>query len=175
MHIAFLELVIDPACSIVFEAESGSRQLMKQRPRPLTEALVSRAHVLMSLLQGAGVGVAVAVLYGGSLRYGVAVEVARGMAFSALVLSNALLIFACRSARLGWRAMFGSLSRTGLWVLSATLAGVLLVCGVPGVAQLFTFQPPSALQWLLIVLVAMMLLAYFSLLKWLLASKGKCS
>lgn len=169
MHIAFLELVIDPACSIVFEAESGSRQLMKQRPRPLTEPLVSRAHVLMSLLQGAGVGLAVAVLYGFSLRHGVAVEVARGMAFSALVLSNALLIFACRSARLGWRAMFGGLSRTGLWVLSATLAGVLLVCGVPAVAPLFAFQPPSALQWLLVVLVALSLLGYFSLLKWLLA------
>lgn len=54
-------------------------------------------------------------------------------------------------------------------MLSATLAGVLLVCGVPAVAPLFAFQPPSALQWLLVVLVALSLLGYFSLLKWLLA------
>ena len=52
LHIAFLELVIDPACSLVFEAEDGDPDLMNQPPRPATASLLSSALVTQSLLQG---------------------------------------------------------------------------------------------------------------------------
>ena len=52
IHIAFLELIIDPACSIVFEAEEGSPRLMQQPPRSNTEHLISSRHLFVSLAQG---------------------------------------------------------------------------------------------------------------------------
>ena len=52
LHIAFLELVIDPACSLVFEAEEGDPDLMHQPPRPSGAALLTTTHVTQSLLQG---------------------------------------------------------------------------------------------------------------------------
>ena len=55
MHVAFLELIIDPACSIVFEAEEEEADVMRRPPRPATEHLFNRQMVTMSLLQGFGV------------------------------------------------------------------------------------------------------------------------
>jgi Ca2+-transporting ATPase len=52
LHIAFLELVIDPACSLVFEAEDGDPDLMHQPPRPSGAVLLTTTHVTQSLLQG---------------------------------------------------------------------------------------------------------------------------
>ena len=52
MHIVFLELIIDPACSIVFEAEAEEADVMRRPPRDLGEPLFSRRTVVLSLLQG---------------------------------------------------------------------------------------------------------------------------
>ena len=59
LHIAFLELVIDPACSIVFEAEEGAADLMQQPPRAADEPLLSTRHILLSVLPGSVVTAAV--------------------------------------------------------------------------------------------------------------------
>ena len=53
MHIAFLEMVIDPVCSVVFEAETEEDDVMQRPPRDPDEPLFSRALVAWSLLQGA--------------------------------------------------------------------------------------------------------------------------
>src|SRR5690348_2674789 len=53
MHIAFLEMIIDPVCSLVFEAESEETDVMRRRPRAPAAPLFSRALILWSLLQGA--------------------------------------------------------------------------------------------------------------------------
>jgi len=55
VHVAFLELVIDPACSIVFEAEEEEADIMQRPPRSATEHLFNKQMVVMSLLQGFGV------------------------------------------------------------------------------------------------------------------------
>ena len=52
VHVAFLELIIDPACSIVFEAEEEEADIMQRPPRSSTEHLFNRQMVTMSLLQG---------------------------------------------------------------------------------------------------------------------------
>ena len=53
MHIAFLEMVIDPVCSLVFEAETEEDDVMSRRPRDPAEPLFSSAMIVWSLLQGA--------------------------------------------------------------------------------------------------------------------------
>jgi len=55
VHIVFLKLIIDPACSIVFESEPEARDVMHRPPRPAAEPLFDRRTVVISLLQGLGV------------------------------------------------------------------------------------------------------------------------
>jgi Ca2+-transporting ATPase len=97
LHIAFLELVIDPACSLVFEAEAGPADLMSSPPRSTRETLLSRRQVLHSLLYGSLTTLAVLLLYQqmlGMFDHGVA----RAVAFVMLVTANAALILPARQA-----------------------------------------------------------------------------
>ena len=63
IHIVFLELIIDPACSIVFEAEAEKADCMQNPPRSLKDPLISSEHLILSLLQGSFASLAVFLLY----------------------------------------------------------------------------------------------------------------
>lgn len=94
IHIALLELIIDPACSVVFEQEEAEAGIMKKPPRKLSERLMDGSTFLRSVTQGLGVLLIVFVTYILSLNFGQSVEAARTIAFTALVLSNLFLIVA---------------------------------------------------------------------------------
>ncbi len=143
IHIAFLELIIDPACSVVFEAEEGSPCLMQQPPRSNIEHLISTHHLLASLAQGALVTLAVVTFYMWGLRANIATEEARALAFIVLVTANAALILSVRSVRHEWLQMFAMPSTVTLWVLAGTLSGLAIITGIPAIARAFSFQPPS--------------------------------
>jgi len=97
MHIAFLEMVIDPACSLVFEAETEEKDVMRRPPRAPGEPLFSRPLVAWSLVQGALAFVVVAVIFVVALGRGMPDDEVRALAFFSLILSIVSLIFANRS------------------------------------------------------------------------------
>ena len=148
IHIAFLELVIDPACSVVFEAEEGDRQVMARPPRSPQERLVSLQHISLSLIQGVITTLLVALLYWRCLVSGIATAEARSIAFVALIAANSVLVFSSRSARAGFGAALGGINRVSLWVLGGTLLALLAVTSVPVLAQPFGFAPTSWSRWL---------------------------
>jgi P-type Ca2+ transporter type 2C len=152
IHIAFLELIIDPACSVVFEAEAGSPRLMQQPPRSSAEHLVAPHHLFVSLAQGALVTLAVIAFYMWSLGADMAVAEARALAFIVLVTANAALILSIRSPQQQWRQLFSKPSKVATWVLAGTLAALAIITNIPAVAGAFVFQPPT-LQHSLIAFV----------------------
>ncbi|HYM71832.1 MAG TPA: cation-translocating P-type ATPase [Stellaceae bacterium] len=97
MHIAFLEMVIDPVCSLVFEAETEEEDVMRRRPRDPNEPLFSRGLIVWSLVQGAlGFALVAAIFVVASVRGMPEAEV-RALAFFSLVLTIVSLIFVNRS------------------------------------------------------------------------------
>ena len=97
VHIAFLEMVIDPVCSLVFEAETEEDGVMDRPPRPVTEALFSTPTIIWSLLQGALVlGVVTTILFLAP-GYGFDTDQVRALTFHSLVLCVVALIFVNRS------------------------------------------------------------------------------
>jgi Ca2+-transporting ATPase len=166
LHIAFLELVIDPACSIVFEAEQvGDADLMQQAPRSGSESLIDSSHVLEAVLQGLWVVLLVMGLYAWLLVQGAATDAARTASFVAMVTANAALIFPTRSKRGGWCSLFSGLSATPLWVLGATLTALVAVTNVPAVASAFGFALLAPSQWLMAFAAGAALLPVFQLTK----------
>jgi Ca2+-transporting ATPase len=148
LHIAFLELVIDPACSLVFEAEDSDPDLMHQPPRPASAALLTTTHVTQSLLQGGLVTAMVVGVYAGLLRFGMPGGMASTAAFVALVSANAALILPSRTARTDWRSLGAGLTPVSRWVLACTLLALLAVTAIPWLAGNFGFLPLTPLQWL---------------------------
>jgi P-type Ca2+ transporter type 2C len=136
IHVVFLEFVIDPACSIAFESERADKRIMERPPRPVREALFSRAAVATALLLGAGVLAAVTAVYYAALAAGRGAEAARALAFAALVAGNLGLIFANRS--------HGFSLLAALWLIVAgAVAALLASLHVPAVASLFRFVAPE--------------------------------
>jgi Ca2+-transporting ATPase len=97
MLIALLEMVIDPVCSIVLEAEPEERNVMRRPPRSPREPLLSATLIGWSLLQGALALAASAAVFLFAVREGMPDSEVRSLAFVALVAANLGLIFANRS------------------------------------------------------------------------------
>jgi Ca2+-transporting ATPase len=144
LHIAFLEMVIDPVCSIVFEAEGEEADTMRRPPRHPSEPLFTAGFMVWSLLQGALVLALVAGLFVMALRQGLPEPDVRSLAFAALVAANLGLVLVNRS--LG-ASLFAAITRPNAalwWVVAATatiLAGVILL---PPARELFHFGPLHA-------------------------------
>jgi Ca2+-transporting ATPase len=172
IHIAFLELVIDPSCSVVFEAQEDDARSMQQPPRVAGAPLITWGHVVQALFLGGVVSAAVVGLYWAALGNGWQADVARTAAFAALVCANALLILLMRSKRQGWQQAWLKLGGVTGWVLGGTGVAVLLVTTWPLLASTFGFATLGWLQWGGVA--ATVLGAVFSLqmLQWLAHRKG---
>jgi len=145
-HILFLQLVIDPACSIVFEAEPLEAGAMQQPPRPSGAGLFDAEIARRGLLQGLGLLLVVLAGYQMAIVSSASHDVGRTIAFLVLVLGNLALIQANRS----WSAAHGArLASNGAlrWISAGALAFLGIALGVPEAAALFKFAMPSA--WLL--------------------------
>ncbi len=141
VHIAFLEMVIDPVCSLVFEAESEERDVMDRPPRDPRSALVSRALLFWGLLQGVIAFVAVAAVQLWSLRRAMPVDEVRSLTFFALVFVLIALIFVGRSFRVRLAGRAHHRNRT-LWVvLTAVSALLALSLAWPPAGGLLRFGP----------------------------------
>ena len=140
VHIAFLELIIDPACSIVFEAEEEEAGIMRRRPRSSTESLFQRRFVGLSVLQGAGMLAIALAIFAVAYSRGQGEADARALTFTALVLMNLVLIATDRSRSLG---VWESLRRPNAamwWVTGSALALLAMVLYVPWLRTLFQFS-----------------------------------
>jgi Ca2+-transporting ATPase len=166
MHIAFLELIIDPACSVVFEAEAEEPGVMQRPPRPATERLFSTRVLAISLLQGASVLAAVFAVYYVSLSTGHAEADVRGLTFAALVIGNLGLILVNRS----WsRSAFSGIRRdanTALgWVLGGAIVFLVMLLTVPPLRALFRFAPFHIVDVIWVVLAGVAGVAWFEFYK----------
>ncbi len=114
VHILFLELVIDPACSVVFEAEPEDADVMSRPPRNPTLQLFGGRLLGLGLLQGASALLIVLAIYLSALWGWLNVSDATALSFTTLVVANLGLIFANRS----WTRTIWSTLRTpnaALW------------------------------------------------------------
>jgi len=143
IHIAFLELIIDPVSSVVFEAEPADPNVMRRAPRNPHEPLFTRRQLSVNLFQGIGILMIVMLVYIGATAYGRNENQARTMAFTTLVIANLCLILSIRS----WtETLVDSVRRSNraLWYVSGGavvfLAGALYIPALQGV---FLFAPLS--------------------------------
>ncbi|MGA2491946.1 MAG: cation-translocating P-type ATPase [Roseiarcus sp.] len=141
LHIAFLELVIDPTCSIVFEAEGEEVDVMRRPPRAPDERLLSGTFIAWSLAQGAVALVFVAVLFVLALNQRLPETDARALAFAALVAVNLGLALVNRSQDpRPWAALVRR-NRAFWWVAGGSTALLAAIIAFEPTRALFRFGP----------------------------------
>ncbi len=144
LHVVFLEFVIDPACSLVFETEKRGKDVMHRPPRDPRQRLFTRAMILGNLALGVANLAAVALIYGVALQY-VAVGEARALAFAGLVAGNLMLILVNRSREDSLVTMLARPNAAFWWISTLAAMALVFVMAVPPVAEAFAFARPSTL------------------------------
>src|SRR5215467_6268626 len=139
VHIVFLELIIDPACSIAFEAEPAEANVMNRPPRDPHEPLFGTVKIVLSLLQGFVVLLAVLSTLGLALYLGHDSSHARAQTFATLVAGILALIFANRSWSRNIFATFRSRNGALWWVVGGAIGFLFSVLYVPYLCEIFRF------------------------------------
>lgn len=164
-HIAFLELIIDPACSTVFESGREERNIMKRPPRNLRQPMFNSQTVSISLIQGLGVLVATFALFVFALKSGHSELEARSFAFTSLVLANLMLIIINLSWSRSIHKIFLTASRIFFIVFAGALICLFAVLYIPFLADLFHLAPLRLGDFILVVAVVFVSLIWFEILK----------
>ena len=152
VHIVFMELIIDPACSVAFESSAEELGVMKRGPRNTKAGFFRWKNFLGSLLSGAGALVFVLSVYVYEVEvFGSAGE-ARAIAFSSLILANLLLVFSSLSKTRGVFQVFREKNTAALLIACIAMLLLLLSIFIQPVGLLFEFEKPAfARYWIVLV------------------------
>ncbi|MGE5217877.1 MAG: cation-translocating P-type ATPase [Chloroflexota bacterium] len=165
VHIVFLELIIDPACSIAFEAEPAESDIMQKPPRDPDTPLFDARHILFSLLQGAIVLAAVLVVFAFALYRGQGDADARTLSFSTLVIGMLGLIAVNRSWSRNVIHALRAPNRAFWWVAAGALGFLAVVLYVPSLRDLFRFSTLHADDLLICAVAGLLSSSAIELLK----------
>ncbi|HTY13163.1 MAG TPA: cation transporting ATPase C-terminal domain-containing protein, partial [Candidatus Omnitrophota bacterium] len=139
-HIAFLELIIDPACSTVYEAEPEESDIMRRPPRRLDRPLFDRTTFTMSLFHGLSVLAVVFLVFFLALYLGKGEMEARTLTFTALVVANLSLIIANLTRDRSLRNIFADDNPALKLVLAGAVVFLAIILYVPFFNEMFHFS-----------------------------------
>jgi Ca2+-transporting ATPase len=139
MHVVLMELAIDPICALVFEAEPSEERAMRRPPRPAAEALFGLPQIGLAVLQGLGLLAGVGSVYVWALADH-SEPVARGAAFTALVVGNLVLALSDSAAS----AHIFSAQKRIYWLIAGAISLLLAaVLGLAPISALFRIATPT--------------------------------
>lgn len=167
VHIIFLELVMGPTCSIVYENEPMEKNTMQQRPRPVTETFLSWKELTISIIQGLAITLGVLLVYQLSWQNGAGEEKTRALVFATLIFANILLSFANRSF---YYSMFRSFRArnpllTAITLITLTLLFIILYS--EPVSRFFKVASPDAVELAVTLAVAAASVMWFEVYKFI--------
>ncbi|HJV73296.1 MAG TPA: cation-translocating P-type ATPase [Noviherbaspirillum sp.] len=165
VHIVFLEMIINPACSIVFEMEHAEDDVMRRPPRAVEEKLFGAGNVTIAVLQGLGLLAAVAAVFFLGLRSGLSEAEARAGAFACVVIGNLALIVSNRSNRHAIVRLLFVPNRAQWWVLAGAAVALTLVLHTEVLQKMFHFAPVHSGVMMMVLVTAVLAIAWFESVK----------
>jgi len=171
LHIVWMELIIDPTSSLVYQAEPAAPDLLTRKPRSPKEPLLSKRLLAKLVSQGLTMLAGTFVTYWWALHAVMGELKARTLAFSVLVLGQLFLVLVNRSERLPlWR-----LSLTSNPFLLGIILFIMLTQGVivywPPIQRVFRTTALMPREWLLVLGIAAASTLWFELFKWIVITR----
>jgi P-type Ca2+ transporter type 2C len=165
VHIVFLELIIDPACSIIFEAEKEEKNVMSRPPKDINEPFFGAGKIWLSCSQGIGILAIVFVVYFFGLEKGYSEREVRALAFTTLIAANIAVILSNRSWTRNIFQIIASPNKTVKYVVGGAAFFLILVLNVPFLLSLFQFEKISLVESLVCVALGFSSIIWFELYK----------
>lgn len=168
VHVIFLELVMGPTCSIVYESEPMEKNAMQQPPRALTDTFLSWRELSISIIQGLAITAGVLFIYQFVVRGGGNEEKTRAMVFSTIIFSNIFLSFVNRSFFFSVFESFRSRNPLLIGISALVLALLSIILYVKPASHFFKVTYLTANELGLALFVAAISVIWFELYKaWL--------
>jgi Ca2+-transporting ATPase len=164
VHIVFLELIIDPACSVVFESEKEEPDVMNRPPRHRDEGLFTKKTLALSLLQGFVVLAVVLTIYADAILRGFGEAEVRTLTFTTIVIANLCLILTNRSETM--LTTLRTPNKAMIWVFAGTISCLILVLFIPFLQDLFRFGSVPFADLILCVIAGGLSVVWFECYKY---------
>jgi Ca2+-transporting ATPase len=165
VHIVFLELIIDPACSIIFEAEKEEKNVMSRPPKDIREPFFGAKKIWLSCSQGIGILVIVFAVYLIGLKINYSEKEIRALAFTTLIAANIAIILSNRSWTRNIFQILATRNKTVKWVIGGAAFFLVLVLNVPFLLNLFQFEKISFTEALICIVAGTSSILWFELYK----------
>jgi Ca2+-transporting ATPase len=171
LHIVFMELIIDPVCSIAFESEKEEKGIMERPPRNSNEAFFGKKRIWLSVLEGTILLASVIIIYFISANMGHSENETRAITFSTLILGNIFLILTSLSKTRSLVAVLREGNKSLLIILSVAMVLLIAVNSIPALRIIFNFDYPGIQHFAPpiiasgFVLITLELLKYYNLKK----------
>jgi P-type Ca2+ transporter type 2C len=165
VHIIFLEIIMGPTCSIIYENEPMEPNLMKQIPRPFTNTFFSLKEITISIIQGLAITLGLLFIYQYSIKNGYSEDLTRTMVFLTLISANIFLTLANRSFYYSIFATLKYKNNLVLYIIGTTLliTGLLLI--IPIFRTFFQFENIAFLQIGLSILIGFSSVVWIEIFK----------
>jgi Ca2+-transporting ATPase len=165
VHIVFLELIIDPACSIIFEAEAEEPNIMNRPPKKIDEPFFGFRKILLSCLQGVGILAVTLAIYLIGLHFRYEAGSVRAMAYTTLIVSNIAVILTNRSWTDSIFKIIATPNKAVLWVVGGAVFFLILILNVKFFLDLFQFQRLSFINIMVCVMAGIFTIVWFEIYK----------
>ncbi|MCX7594942.1 MAG: cation-translocating P-type ATPase, partial [Fischerella sp.] len=165
VHVAFLHLIIDPACSVVLEAEPAEANIMNRPPRNPKEPVFGRKNLGLAIFQGLGILVIILAIFVISLYRGQGELDARALTFTTLILANLGLIVSDRSLTRVNIATLKSPNPAFWWVMIGGMVFLWMVLYIPFLRHLFGFSILHPIDLVICLVAGVLCIFWFELLK----------
>jgi Ca2+-transporting ATPase len=166
VHVIFLELVMGPMCSIVYENEPAEKNSMIQKPRQMGSTFLSLKEMGISIIQGIAITIGILFVYQLTVHQGGTENLTRTMVFTTLVFSNIILSLVNRSF---YFSVFTSLKNKNnmmVFVNSLTLLLLAIIVYVTPIAAFFQVEPLTLQQIAICVGISSVAVLWIEIWKW---------
>jgi Ca2+-transporting ATPase len=167
VHVIFLELIMGPTCSIVYENEPMEKDAMQQRPRKMTETFLNLKELSISIIQGLVITLGVLFAYQYTVQNGGDEITTRAMAFTTLVFSNILLSLVNRSFVNSVFESFKYKNTLFPMVIGITLVLLFAILYIPSFASFFQVTGLSIKELSISFSISAFSVLWFEVFKWI--------
>ena len=165
VHVIFLEVIMGPTCSIVYENEPMEENAMLQPPRPITQTFLSFREMNISILQGLIITAGVLTAYQWSVARDSGEVLTRSMVFTTLVLANIFLTLVNRSFYYSFIHSMRNRNKLMVGVIGITLLLLAAMLYIPPVARFFSITGLSVYELLLCTAISAASVLWFEIWK----------
>lgn len=166
VHIIFLELIMGPTCSIIYENEPMEQNTMIQKPRSYKSTFFDAAELTTSIFQGILIAVGTLMVYQYAVSQDFGEHITRTMVFTVLIAANISLTLVNRSFYYSVLTTLKHKNNLVVLIIGITIAICVLLFYVKPLADFFEFEPLSGNQVAISIGLGFVSVIWYEIIKW---------